>query len=153
MTTEFPRPFGARRALLVFLAYVAVQFGTGIVTGILVAIWYAATRGLRTPGVAAEAMGTATMLGAIRRVCFPRCDLDGTRPVVGTSRGRHRGDGPVRVGAPDGSVGQCAGLVAITGLGIATLSMRIVTRSLVPSILLHIAYNTVLAVAVLGSLA
>ena len=65
MTTQSPRPLGARRALLLFLAYVAVQFGTGIAAGIFVAIWCAVTLGLRTPGVVAEAMRSATILGAI----------------------------------------------------------------------------------------
>jgi membrane protease YdiL (CAAX protease family) len=65
MTTEAPPVFGARRALLLFLAYVAAQFGTGIAAGIFVAFWYAATRGLRTPGVIAEAMRSATILGGI----------------------------------------------------------------------------------------
>ena len=55
----------AKRALLVFLAYFSVQFAGGIVAGIGVAIWYGVTRGLRAPGVIAEAMRTATILGAI----------------------------------------------------------------------------------------
>jgi membrane protease YdiL (CAAX protease family) len=249
MTTDPPQPFGARRALLAFLVYVAAQFATGIVAGILVAIWYAATRGLRAPGVIAEAMRSATILGAIfgvivggwvvyRRVlrampavesghrlapfgwapAAPRAKLaavligvvlaalclaamalfpppPGARPgllgrsiagggwlvygwailavavappveefvfrgVLWTGLARRRGT--LAAGAIvtllfvamhlTEAWGNVPALAAIAGLGIATLWMRVATGSLIPSILLHAAYNAVLAVAVVGAI-
>jgi len=250
MTTESPRPFGARRALLLFLAYVAVQFGTGIVAGIFVAIWYGVTRGLRAPGVIAEAMRSATILGGIFGVIAGgwvvyRMVLRATPPAESGHRLAPFGWAPARLrpmlaaaligvvlaalcllamavfppppGARPGLLGKsilgggwmvygwaflavavappveefvfrgviwtglarswgalAAGavvtglfvamhlteawgnvpaLVGIAGLGMATLWMRVATRSLVPSILLHAGYNGVLAVTVVASLA
>ena len=44
-------------------------------------------------------------------------------------------------------------LVSITIMGVGALAARIVSGSLVPAILLHATYNTILVVATLGSYA
>ena len=58
-------PFRAKYAWLVFLTYVGAQFGIGLVVGMGVAIWYAATRDASAKAaVPMEVMRSAAVLGA-----------------------------------------------------------------------------------------
>ena len=57
------RPFGPRRAAIVFAAYIAAQFATGIAVGVLFGVLYGAFHRERFASLAGEIMGKAELLG------------------------------------------------------------------------------------------
>src|SRR5258706_16352392 len=59
-----PARYGAKQASFTFLAFLGSQFVIGLVLGLGVAIWYAATHRAGTP-LPGSATNTAVMLGAV----------------------------------------------------------------------------------------